>query len=496
MLKPSKLIRTLRSLPGGNSQYLETMTAILEWIATTESPTKEQCLDWIEVTYSASRAVLTDYLQLLIRLDIVSQSKTAGLLVTEFGQQVLHAEGDRRAQLVAEQMLPRCIAMPEVLALYAQVGRPIHINEVSHSLRSLFPRWQSSNPFDNRTYWLHSLNCVHQGTGRYFEITELGRRLTEKYAPSGEVIYQQIIPSLPARTSARVEKFVVTDIVVGELIEDLYEAARDSDAFTRLEIAIANAFNYLGFSVRHLGHSGQTDVILEAKIGPETYSVVVDGKARREGILHKLEFYVLEEHRQKNQATYAMVIAETFGGGHLPKRAAETGVVLLSIEVLVDWLTLHDEIPLNLTEYRSMFEVPGVLVELPPGIRAAAEKRQRWARLFTELSLLLKETYQNGLNVALAANQLFTMLAVRLQGVHYSDEEIRKAIALLTHPALGCALGGADGSVVLAIAQNKLSTTLRSLADLIDYEQLSRKLFGLLQFTLPRANTTGKYDLR
>src|SRR5258708_16131812 len=269
------------------------MTAILEWIATAESRTKEHCLDWIEVTYSASRAVLTDYLQLLIRLDIVSQSKTAGILLNEFGQQVLHEEGDRRAELVAEQMLPRCVAMPEVLALYAQVGRPIHINEVSHSLRSLFPRWQSSNPFDNRTFWLQSLNCVQQGTGRYFEITVLGRCLTEKYAPSGEAIYQQIVPSLPARTSTRVEKFVIADIVVRELIADLYEAARDSDAFTRLEIAIANAFSFLGFSVRHLGHPGQTDVILEAKIGPESYSVVVDAKARREGILHTLEFYPL-----------------------------------------------------------------------------------------------------------------------------------------------------------------------------------------------------------
>jgi len=303
--------------------------------------------------------------------------------------------------------------MPEVLALYAQVGRPIHINEVSNSLRTLFPRWQSRTPFDNRTFWLQSLNYIHQGKGRYFEITELGRRLTEKYSPSEEVIYKQIIPSLPARTSVRVEKFTVAEIVVEDLIADLHEAARDSDAFERLEIAIANAFNFLGFSVRHLGKPGQTDVILEAKIGPESYSVVVDAKARREGVLQRLEFYILEQHLEKNQATYAMVISEAFGGGSLPKRATEIGVVLLSIEVLVDWLTLHAEIPLNLTEYRSMFEVPGVLVELPPGIRAAAEKRQRWARLFTELSLLLKETYQNGLNVALAANQLFTMFGFR-----------------------------------------------------------------------------------
>src|SRR5260221_10374156 len=85
-----KLIRGLRSLPGGNSQYLETMTAILTWIDAAETPTRENCLAWIEKTYSASRGVLTDYLQLLVRLGMVARPKTTELRLTEFGQEVLH----------------------------------------------------------------------------------------------------------------------------------------------------------------------------------------------------------------------------------------------------------------------------------------------------------------------------------------------------------------------------------------------------------------------
>ncbi len=103
--KRPKLIRGLRSLPGGNSQYLETMRAILTWIDEAEKPTRENCLAWIKKTYSASRGVLTDYLQLLVRLDMVARTRTTELRLTEFGQEVLHADGEVRAELVAEQML-------------------------------------------------------------------------------------------------------------------------------------------------------------------------------------------------------------------------------------------------------------------------------------------------------------------------------------------------------------------------------------------------------
>src|SRR5271166_3302737 len=95
--KLPKPIRSLRSLPGGNSQYLETLTAILEWIATSESPTKVNCLNWIEVTYSAGRGVLSDYLQLLIRLGTVADSRAEGLLLTEFGQEILQVDRNTRA---------------------------------------------------------------------------------------------------------------------------------------------------------------------------------------------------------------------------------------------------------------------------------------------------------------------------------------------------------------------------------------------------------------
>src|SRR5260221_13410932 len=110
--KRPKLILGLRSLPGGNSQYLETMTAILEWIAEAENPTRENCLAWIEEPYSASRGILKDYLQLLIRLGMVTHSRPTGLQLNEFGQQVLGAAGEMRSELVAEQMLGHCLALP------------------------------------------------------------------------------------------------------------------------------------------------------------------------------------------------------------------------------------------------------------------------------------------------------------------------------------------------------------------------------------------------
>ena len=46
-----------------------------------------------------------------------------------------------------------------------------------------------------------------------------------------------------------------------------------------VRVGAGAGFEMLGFSVKQLGDAGDTDVLVEAPIGDETYSVVVDAKA-------------------------------------------------------------------------------------------------------------------------------------------------------------------------------------------------------------------------
>jgi len=52
--------------------------------------------------------------------------------------------------------------------------------------------------------------------------------------------------------------------------------------------------------------------------------------------------------------------------------------------------------------------------------------------------------------------------------VRYSRQEVQQATALLTHPAIGAALGDGDTGIFLTVHRHTLARTLRALADQIE----------------------------
>ncbi len=88
------------------------------------------------------------------------------------------------------------------------------------------------------------------------------------------------------------------------LLEELRSAATDSAQPSRFEAALARAFERLGFAVQQLGASGETDVLVEAPIGDESYSVVCDAKARGSGKVDQLEVLSLKDHQADNRADH------------------------------------------------------------------------------------------------------------------------------------------------------------------------------------------------
>jgi len=231
---------------------------------------------------------------------------------------------------------------------------------------------------------------------------------------------------------------------------------------------VARAFEFLGFTVDQLGESGETDVLVQALLGPDSYTVVVDAKARGRGKLQNLEVYTLKDHLQKNEADYAVVVAGSFAGGKIVRHAQDNGIVLLSVPVLGEWLHIHSQLPLNLNDYRAMFATAGLVDGLPTAVKSAAEKQEKWGRLLVDLLELIQETYELGLSQSLPTNQLFAMLVTRLRGVRYAEQDVNQAITLLTHPALRAALGTGETGISLAMNRHTLAQTFRSLADRIE----------------------------
>ncbi|MBZ0299792.1 MAG: restriction endonuclease [Anaerolineae bacterium] len=445
-MRSQRVFRTLSSLPGGNQSYLHTLNQILLWLAQESVVTRDELISWFIDRFGVSGSSIQGYVQILIRTNLIEPVPVGKLRLTSFGQQIATADPAQQKQLLSGFLLVWCAGFREILAVYANVQKPLHLREISTTLGPYFPHLGVIATAQIYTNWLLALGCVEQTTGRYYQITPHGLEVAETHPPIIYMIRHQseVTDNQPSSQAQRIG-------------QELHEASMDSHTPQRFQKAIALAFQFLGFEVTELGGPGETDVLLHALIGPESYTVIVDAKSRYAGILRDLSVATIQEHRHKHQADYALVIAGDFAGSKLIRHAEASGIALLTVPLLADWLRQYAFEPMNLLVQRNLFAAIGRITELPPGFADWAAQQIQWGELLINLVDLLRVTYTHGLTQPLPREQLFGMLVTRLHGVYYTEEQVQAAIAFLGHPIIS----------TLAIHENKL-TLMKSGQSLAD----------------------------
>lgn len=463
------LIRSLWPLPGGNTQYVNTLNRMLKWVASTGDVTESDLINWFASNYNLSESSVYGYARVIYTLGAI-ETKDSLAQLTLFGRKILEAEEQEKAKILIDRFMQDYLAFREVLAIYDQAEGKIHLGDMAKRLQPYFPRWTSAAQYEYRALWLLSLGALEQISGRYYAITEFGKAVAAQYPPIRDINTKPLptqTQTIDEKPDAEMSRERQADVAL-QLAQELQDAAIDSKNPQRLEQAAAQSFEFLGFSVDHMGASGETDVLVRANIGERSYIVVVDAKSRSNGKLQDLNVLALLDHKKQNQAHFALVVAGDFAGGKIVNHARDNGVVLMSVPLLIKWLRLHAKTPLHLDHYRSIFAEPGRLADLPNAVELAFENQLRWGHLLVDLMELFREAYeQHGLNETLPREQIFYMLMTRLRGVRYSKEEVQQAIEFLTHPALGAML--AEGNAIsLAMNRPTLALTLRKLADRIE----------------------------
>jgi hypothetical protein len=152
-----------------------------------------------------------------------------------------------------------------------------------------------------------------------------------------------------------------SETIVKEITSKLKETEIKSQSPNEFEDAIKNAFDFLGFDAELIGGSGDTDVILTANIGKESYKVTVDGKTSVYGKINDggIDWLSLKDHKQKNQADFVVVIGPAFSGGNLEKRANDHGICLLKTDELIQLVNAHSEFPFTLFDLKNLFTGKG-----------------------------------------------------------------------------------------------------------------------------------------
>lgn len=154
---------------------------------------------------------------------------------------------------------------------------------------------------------------------------------------------------------------VDTPPAVTSIIKNLKEKQFKSESPTDFEEALKDAFNLLGFKGELIGGKGDTDVLLTANIGQESFKVNVDGKTSKSGKVpdQQIDWDSLEDHKKKNSADFVVVVGPDFSGGNLERRANDHDVALLKTKELVQLMEVHTKFPFTLLELKDLFADKG-----------------------------------------------------------------------------------------------------------------------------------------
>lgn len=449
-------------MPGGYTGYLDSFRTICERVEQ-GSTSSEELVEWLAMTFDLSETsarVRISFLQSasLLSSGIVSIDEHLHQWLEGGPSYIPIAIIHSRIRFVGEMM--------------KELRQPRSAEGLRREAARYGLDWQTLSQIDSRRGWLQSAKLI-EGSNDRLSLTDAGRDLLDDLtlhvpsngpdsSPTPTSEKQHLEPSPPPEASASPE---IAD--ADRLAEELVSASIASSEPVRFERSVRKAFLFLGFVAEHLGGPGGTDVLLTAQLGEvDSYRVAVDAKTTASGSLkdQQVDWHSLEDHRDHHRATYSMLVAPSPSGERLMNRAIKSSVAVLSAEQLADLCRRHARTPLNLLDYRRVFETPGE-VDLTV-VDDASERISSFLELVGRLcDGLAEKTNRFG---RMSARDV--QLAFGEEGDEISQEEIQQLLELLDHPLIGVISGRTETpdstkKYVLASSAAVSAQRIRILAD-------------------------------
>ncbi|MDE0668360.1 MAG: hypothetical protein OXI48_04960 [bacterium] len=378
-------------LPGGYDGYLTWLEGVYRFIRD-DRPQRDRLLDWLEERFSlTSKAAYSrvSFLRKVGLLDIdggVFRAAAPTQCWFDSGDStVLIAQIHSRTQFIGEMLHEVKTAQDTQNAL-----RKRELLAVANERYGF--GWTTAAQIEFRRGWLQAAKLIIANPEKRFEITQLGRALLDRLtlhepppARASTNVNQQrprpprvLDPSNSPPESGRHPPPAANGDGVGPqdapndspataLADELRASSVDSADHARFEAAVRDAFEFLGFRAEQLGGSGKTDVLLDAPRGKNhSYRVTVDAKsvgasgaARGQLKDHQVDWLTLQEHRRRHRADYSLLIGPEPAGGRIFSRAQESDVAIMSSDELAQLCLRHEQLPLGLGDYESLFTSSG-----------------------------------------------------------------------------------------------------------------------------------------
>ncbi len=378
-------------LPGGHDGYLTWLEGLCRYIQD-DRPQRDRLLDWLESTFSLSSKSADHRVSLLLKVGLLEMDGGVCGVATPTQRwldsgdaTVLIAQIHSRTKFIGEMLHEVKVAQDTSNAL-----RRRDLLAVANERYGF--GWTTTNQIDFRRGWLQSAKLITANSQKRFEITQLGRALLDRLTlheptPAGAVtdfLQERALPPRvtdpstsppsesghhppPAANGGVGLQDATSDSPATALADELRASSVDSADHARFEAAVRDAFEFLGFRAEQLGGSGKTDVLLDAPRGKNhSYRVTVDAKsvgasgaARGQLKDHQVDWLTLQEHRRRHRADYSLLIGPEPAGGRIFSRAQESDVAIMSSDELAQLCLRHEQLPLGLGDYESLFTSSG-----------------------------------------------------------------------------------------------------------------------------------------
>ena len=462
----------VQPMTGGNDRFLESLRRVAENLQEIP-PKKTEIISRVAGRLSVSEKSAAAKISFLQKIKFLRFDSGMWILTDLMKSWVL--DGDPIPLMV--QLHRRIQFIGEMLEA---LNRPMKVEDLRlWACEQYLMNWQTNTQIDNRRGWLQSAGLMarhldgrlyrtDQGTG-FLElvVVEAPFKTPPSTPPSGiaqpaasgtEASQQDEAPTAQGQ--------IQSSGPVAEFVDRLLSASTDTANPTEVEVMVRDAFGSLGFDAEHLGGSGKTDVLVDARLGSGiSYRVAIDAKTTASASLpdHQVDWLTLRDHRRKHDADYSMIVGPNPSARRLLERAQDEGVAVLSVEALAGLCRSHAAQPLGLADYKSMFERGGNanLSHIEERWTGAGRRAALARRL---LDAIREDAMQFG---PVIARDLHRVLGRDEGTIVATESEIQGLLDTLASPLVGAIHGDSANGYVLACSPAVTAARLRILGDVL-----------------------------
>lgn len=460
----SQRAKGVLQLPGGYNGYLESLRKICALVAD-ERPTPAELAARLE-TVLGVKATGARLRESFLRKTGIISLRGGTCALGRWTEKWL-ASGDDR--IIVSLLHGRCQFIGELLDSSREPQSADELLAIANDRYGM--GWDTQTQIVNRRGWLQSAGMLTDTGDGKVQLSEKGRRLLD------EISLHDPAPG-PTAAAKAAEAPVAADegggppsqktrATVDSIVTAIKSSANDSGHPGRFELAVRDAFSFLGFQAEWLGGSGKTDVLLDARLGlSDSYRVTVDCKTSASGSVgdQQVDWVTLDEHKTKHDANHVLLVAPNPSGGRLFKRATQYSVTVMSADQLVGLCRQHGKTPLGLDDYRSLFTASGNLETQAVGERA--EEVMRLVTLAAAVCDAIRD--RSAVFGRLSARDLFLILSDKAVAEGTTEDELQSLLDTLASPLLAVLDGSENNgyrvSTSAEVAQRRIELIAQQLA--------------------------------